>query len=542
VATAGSGCTFGGNPNATVPLAFGASCNGAQCTVLAPEPVVNMPCGVALMGNVTIEGVGNPTISTGWDNATANPSQMIAFCEPSGVQSTNITIKNLNFNSVFIGFYFPFEVTHLVMDNLIFLSNVAYPMHVFAFGGWVPFAYNHTYNFVNMSLGDPPSPQSIISNISDYGYSGISCGGEWIGRSSVAPQTAFNGAVGLFSQPGGYQMLLSTTFGASGLGADNYRAFSHYLPNDAVAPCGNVRIENFHFDALVTNTTTVMNNFDLFWDQYVWKSQNSLATPYTDATHLLSNGVSTCKTPLTFASREVDFGFGISTLSTPNNYPFYQCFPGYLWSGFIFAPRYSNAISNTVPWISFTNIFGRSYSTRPLITGKFDALRIDRIQTVSKSGLTDPWLQTSEVRSTITNSTRVSPTARVEDVVGYGGASMTTLLQGLPTTQRVYTRNVSGMLDIMPATVAGGTQTITGCTLSSAVGGSSAGQFTSGAAGTCTATITPGLTAPNGFRCSATNMNTPANAISQTSTTTTTCVISGTTASGDKITWQAIAF
>lgn len=89
---------------------------------------------------------------------------------------------------------------------------------------------------------------------------------------------------------------------------------------------------------------------------------------------------------------------------------------------------------------------------------------------------------------------------------------------------------------------AAGTQTVSGCSLTSASGGASGGSFHSGTAGTCTVTITPGITAPHGYACTATDLTTAADTVKQTATATTSCTISGTTASADVITWQASAF
>jgi hypothetical protein len=91
------------------------------------------------------------------------------------------------------------------------------------------------------------------------------------------------------------------------------------------------------------------------------------------------------------------------------------------------------------------------------------------------------------------------------------------------------------------ALVASGTQSISGCSLSSAVGGATAGSFKSGITGACTVTIKPGITAPNGFSCSGSDL-THGNLITQTMTSTTECMVSGATTSGDLITWQAVAF
>jgi hypothetical protein len=87
-----------------------------------------------------------------------------------------------------------------------------------------------------------------------------------------------------------------------------------------------------------------------------------------------------------------------------------------------------------------------------------------------------------------------------------------------------------------------GTQTISGCSLTANVGGNSAGLFYSGTTGTCTVTITPGMTANNGYRCEATDLTTGTDTLQQTATSTTTCTVAGVTVSGDVITWQAIAF
>lgn len=98
-----------------------------------------------------------------------------------------------------------------------------------------------------------------------------------------------------------------------------------------------------------------------------------------------------------------------------------------------------------------------------------------------------------------------------------------------------------------PGLISGGTKfTITGCSAGTTVGGSSAGTFLSGTTGACSVVITlngaTGLTAPNGWSCSANDLTTPANLISQSASTATTCTVTGTTISGDKIAFQAQAF
>lgn len=80
-----------------------------------------------------------------------------------------------------------------------------------------------------------------------------------------------------------------------------------------------------------------------------------------------------------------------------------------------------------------------------------------------------------------------------------------------------------------------------GCSETSLVGGGSAGKFTSGTTGTCTVVITFGdsATSTTGWTCNAHNTTTTANPINQTASSTTSCTISGTTVSGDVITFDA---
>lgn len=86
-----------------------------------------------------------------------------------------------------------------------------------------------------------------------------------------------------------------------------------------------------------------------------------------------------------------------------------------------------------------------------------------------------------------------------------------------------------------------GTQSISGCSLTSALGGPWSGSFHSGTAGTCTVTVTM-KQASNGFACKAQDTTTVADVVNQTAFTTTTATLSGTTASGDVITWSCLAF
>lgn len=99
---------------------------------------------------------------------------------------------------------------------------------------------------------------------------------------------------------------------------------------------------------------------------------------------------------------------------------------------------------------------------------------------------------------------------------------------------------------LMDTIISGGTTfTVSGCSATSPVGGSSAGQFTSGTTGVCTATVTingaTGATAPNGWSCWSAD-ETTGNLFRQTSSTTTTATFSGTTVTSDIITFGCMGY
>jgi hypothetical protein len=115
-------------------------------------------------------------------------------------------------------------------------------------------------------------------------------------------------------------------------------------------------------------------------------------------------------------------------------------------------------------------------------------------------------------------------------------------------TAVLYSDSTFGQIDVfsrmgsIKGLLATGTQSISGCTLSNAIGGSWAGSFKSGVAGLCTATITLSFAAPNGWQCDAADVTTVADTLHQIGYTPTTCIVSGTTANNDIITWKAVAF
>ena len=127
-----------------------------------------------------------------------------------------------------------------------------------------------------------------------------------------------------------------------------------------------------------------------------------------------------------------------------------------------------------------------------------------------------------------------------ESVIGpnaTGNGSNTVTLGG-PGTTGVYSIGVLNS----PGYLSTGTNTVSGCSLTVSAGGATAGKFNSGTTGSCTVTITPGFTAPNGFSCWANDITTPADKLQQLSMRQTAPTIGGTTVSGDVITWGCVAY
>lgn len=115
-------------------------------------------------------------------------------------------------------------------------------------------------------------------------------------------------------------------------------------------------------------------------------------------------------------------------------------------------------------------------------------------------------------------------------------------------------RNAAGVVEVNNGTpgayrdaklrsvISGGTVPgISGCSAGTQTGGATAGTYASGTTGVCSVTLTFAFTAPAGWNCSANNQTT-ANLIRQTGGSTTTAVISGTTVSGDVVSFGCMAF
>jgi len=109
-----------------------------------------------------------------------------------------------------------------------------------------------------------------------------------------------------------------------------------------------------------------------------------------------------------------------------------------------------------------------------------------------------------------------------------------------------YFRQALGVPAIIMPEIAGGAKfTVSGCSNTNTLGGSSAGQFTSGVSSTCTATVTitdaVGFPAPNGWACYGSDITT-GTAAAQTASTTTTATLSVATTSGDVVSFSCMGY
>jgi hypothetical protein len=564
VNTAGTGCTWNGVNTVTIPAAtvstaptpttgvvFGGSCGGFQCAPLPPDPVTNIGCGAALFNNLTIEGVGNPTIFGGGPN--------FAFCEPTGINSMNITIKNLNFDGFGFAAWFPFEVYHLTMDNLNIGNNQWGLLYAYAFNGTTL-----PLNYVNVNVGmtsNPPYPPSVITNINDTGLAGIICGGAWVGRTSQTYQAGIGGT-SLRVAAGGYQSMLAAAwlnwwggFGAVG-----------HLANDQTGRCYNIRVENFVLHPITdSGHQTSSTVIDKWFEQYVWKTHYgpaSIPAALLTGTQKMANGTNACagiQTGITMTDRTVDYNFG--TFSLPQNYPFYQCYLGITYTNVFFVPRYSGddqtfGVRNIQPESFFSNITQVTYDNRrPMFQGRFDwATEIVRATSTSVgTGTADPYL-VGATQGGINISSQFGTHVKADDVLflnstntgNFNSVPIQVLQQGININNRYsINRNIAFGYEAMTGYVStGSSPTISGCgTPTNIVGGTLAGSFTANNAA-CTATFTFNTTsfsAPNGWRCSGTDIASQI-PLNQSASTQNSCTITGSITAGHTVTWQAAAF
>lgn len=136
---------------------------------------------------------------------------------------------------------------------------------------------------------------------------------------------------------------------------------------------------------------------------------------------------------------------------------------------------------------------------------------------------------------------------------GYANATAMQVSAGNPGTVQIGTTTnatnaeltVAGQTNSYGYAVAGTKFTASGCSNTTTVGGATAGSFASGTTGACTVTVTMGssMTATNGWSCWASDQTTPANTYDQkTGGSPTTAVFTGTTVSGDVISFGCMAY
>lgn len=82
---------------------------------------------------------------------------------------------------------------------------------------------------------------------------------------------------------------------------------------------------------------------------------------------------------------------------------------------------------------------------------------------------------------------------------------------------------------------------VSGCSFTGLQGGASAGQFTAGAT-SCSVTLTTVGTATHGVICHLTDLTTPSDTLTQSSSSTTQCAVSGTVVSGDVIQYRITGY
>jgi hypothetical protein len=441
--TAG-GTTTPCNSSATsnLSLSFGASCGGVQCTLMAPETPVDMPCAVAVPAGITIEGVGNPLISTGWDfSKPMNSSQTIAFCEPSGTASYNLTFKNFTVNA-YIDFYFPYEAMNVTWDHMSFSGGL--PVYAYSFG---------TYASSNGHFSFPKS--TITNSVSNSMVPGVVCSAAWAGRNPPA-------------NAGNSVQAMALLLGVVGRLTYVYNQTGYNNP-DYGGRCSSIDVTNF--TAFPPGASqTQLNAFDSWFEAAIWKTQNgpTNANTYTDATHLLSNGLASgwgsmggagCKITQTVTDRTADYNFGYAPGGNTwvGGYPYYQCYPGVTNTFFTAYPRYSSNDSQ-VPFGSgvippqLLQGLVLQNPNRAVVNGRFDFLRVVNVA-INYCGatFTDPYKQTGQtvyaynMTGQVLSATQViNHTASCQNAAGVSSKA-NVLLFGVANISSLFQQNVAGV-------------------------------------------------------------------------------------------------
>jgi hypothetical protein len=352
VYSGGSGCTYGGSSSGTVPLFQNASdvTGSTQAVNIAPENPNVLGCAIQLRPGVAIDGDG-AYIESDWQSGLYNLTAGRAiFCDAYGDQVQNIALKNMTLASL-AGIWLSGTTNNFVMDNVS--EAYAAPMSGYITGagpgGGVFFYAAQT------------GPGTVFRNINNNAVGSIVVGGQWASR-------AGNAGTGSM---GGYDATLNnvTTYplrggNYSGLILDN-------ITQTPFSPNGPSYVQNSYSSGL-----------DQFFEQYVWKAQNS---PTTNAG--APNGTGACLSTQTVSVRQVDTAFGKSGSGTQ----FYNCYRGVSDMLFVGIPRISNL--STAVDIRQPAIYK---SHRPAIIGSMDQSRISGLTyTTSVSAYTDPYVPTS---------------------------------------------------------------------------------------------------------------------------------------------------
>lgn len=451
VLNAGSGCTWNGSASfATVPLYFGASCGGAQCGILPPEQPTNIPISVAVRSGVQIVGVGNPTINTECSLLSTGCSKpvtttgttvfpdTVAFGDPWGDQGGGVrgdlvgttlnqrsaapNISNLTINAMY-GFWFPLlgggTFTGLTLNTTVgfFIGNIQQTLS----GSGVAFSpvlfENNTFNVA----------------------AGVVVAAGWHSRSTYA-------------SAGG---TLGGTFMLHSLSTQNE------ILNGST---GGIIMRNTSFTSPGTDATV-----DTWFDKFVWKGPNAPATPYTDATHKLSNGFTSCvlSPTLSFTSRNTDTSFGNNGGFT--FYEWFNCFRGVRGMLVEAQPRYSNQFANPAANTSTDSYFltmqnVNSYNRwRQLYLGNAQTVDIHDVLDVNTTATADPFLAGTGQSNTaiwLMRNVGTPISGTVQDIYSTANQAIQAYYFGLPapwngyagttTTQqttRLLLRNVTSITD-----------------------------------------------------------------------------------------------
>lgn len=199
-----------------------------------------------------------------------------------------------------------------------------------------------------------------------------------------------------------------------------------------------------------------------------------------------------------------------------------------LWVGGTTPLLYGNLTTNSIGINTSTLVSGALLTVPGMIA----------INQVTFTGTTVSLPTTSIGVTAVNGMNYIGITGSSYDFVLNNGVGLSVIRNPTGTQNAIF----SG-LAIAPAFVAANSPpTLTGtCTTGSQAGGNTAGKFTA----TCTAQtviLTFATTAPAGWTCNANDNTTPADNLRQTSYTTTSCTLTGTTAASDAVTFSAIGW